>query len=179
MTSIRLLIGDSHGSVASTTSQTPDRFLILGGVGGTASRVVVRAPPFVSERQHARYTDLSDGVAFLNFSVDWTIRTYPGRLPRLWRQRIRDGHEMADGGKMADADGRIVDLRIEIGFAEFCAFIVGSQRLRDMPGASHVDGSLGALSTLHWLVEQPTWLRAPGLVGVARDAAVLASRGLI
>lgn len=152
--------------VSTTTTAIMDRFLVTGDAP-PRSWSSFYAPPFVSEAVFERYHRMAPRTPGLSFTVQWFLHSYPGRGPRRWLQKVVDGRE-----ERCWSDTGPVDLSVEVSYSAFCRFIVGAAAMREMPGSATVSGSLGALSSLHWIVEQPRWLRSSQVWGQSREAAL-------
>jgi hypothetical protein len=148
---VDLRLGHPGSRITVTTHAEPDVLVRRAGSIIAAEP----APPFVSVERWNAYRRSSPVVLGMTFEAHWRIHSYPRRGPRVWCQRIVDGVEETHG----DVDDP--HLTIDIAYDDLCQFLRGSAELRDMPGSATVDGSLGALASLHWLVDQPTWLRRP------------------
>lgn len=120
---------------------------------GSPTFPVVLMPPFVESATYDGYRAAVEPIAGLDFAVEWRIVAWPRRGPRTWLQVFVDGVEALPGEDRASA------VRIEAAYSDFCPFQVGVRRLRDFRLGSTVDGSLGGLSSLAYLVERPDWLR--------------------
>lgn len=115
---------------------------------------VVLMPPFVETTAYDDYRSGVEPIAGLDFAVAWRIVGWPRRGPRTWLQQFVDGVETLPG------EDRPPAVQIEAAYSDFCRFQVGVRRLRDFRLGSTVDGSLGGLSSLAYLVERPDWLRS-------------------
>lgn len=147
--------GDADDHIHNVTSPRPDRFVVeqLTPEGRAVSSVL--APPFVAPGERTPRIGDRGRLPGLDLTVDWTIRSYPGRSPRRWTQVIVDGVEV-DG----ESDRKDVDLAIDVSLSDFCFFITGAAEMRNLAGPIAMSGSLGALSALHWVVAQPGWPRS-------------------
>lgn len=162
---VEFLPNGEDRTIETIVSDTPDVLKVVPD-GLTCMWATHPAPPFVSASTYARYIGQRGRLSELDLCVQWRIHTYPNCGPRMWKQQIEHGQETRDSCCVAD-----VDLHIDVPFDVFCRFLVGGIPLRQMPGAAHVDGSLGALSALHWFVAQPGGLRTPEIWGAAHAVA--------
>ena len=160
-------LDDGAVAINSALENPVDLFEVHRDVGGFTSLSSLLAPPYVTMRQFESYKVSNPELPGMTFDVEWWIHSLPASGPRTWMQRVRDGFESPSVSDRAD-----LALRVEVGYEAFLRFIVLGIPLRQMPGEARVEGSLAALSSLHWMVEQPTWLRGPIIASPGHEAAL-------
>lgn len=128
------------------------------GVRVFESRTVPIAPlpPFFSASMYRSYLSGAIPIPGLTFAVRWNVISWPGRGETTWNQAFRDGIELPNGL------GIPVAAEIEAPYPSVVSFLYGLKPLHELlPPALVRTGSLGALSSLHYLVNSLDSLRGP------------------